>query len=102
MGTTATLAESQEERNRIDMLKKIKKARDLVFNNNTGSKRRSRRQAIASQDTTREQQERIQKNLYNQQKLANPNTLPGGEDCPAMAEPGTSMDVFDYGDSSGR
>ena len=37
---------SAEQQHRVEMLKKIKKARDLVFN--TASKRRSRRTAIAS------------------------------------------------------
>lgn len=65
MGSAATQAEMEAERNRIEMLKKIKKARDLVF---TTSKRRTRRQAIASQDTAREQQEKIQKQLYEHGK----------------------------------
>ena len=43
------------------MLRKIKKARDLVF---TTSKRRSRRQAVASQDTARDH-EVITKQLYD-------------------------------------
>ena len=46
------LESSAEQQHRIEMLRKIKKARDLVFN--TASKRRSRRTAIASQDTARQ------------------------------------------------
>ena len=50
-----------EETNRVEMLKKIKKARDLVF---TSTKRRSRRQAIGSHDNIRDQ-ESIRKELYS-------------------------------------
>ena len=49
----AQVDSSQEHQNKIEMLKKIKKARDLVF---TTAKRRSRRSAIASQDTARDQE----------------------------------------------
>lgn len=50
-----------DETDRVEMLKKIKKARDLVF---TSTKRRSRRQAIGSHDNIREQ-ESIRKELYS-------------------------------------
>ena len=86
------------------MLRKIKKARDLVF---TVSKRRSRRAAIASQDNLRDQ-EIIQKELYqadsgvDYQQETEQSVSVVFDDAPAMSAAKPLQVVIDTNLTHGR